>query len=333
MPLILVTEPEYSKARAFFEQSSQNSDWKIIPVSAETSEFLAAIYQTRASLAIIGMVCYPEEIYQALSDNARTGPAILTRFGVGMDNVNLNFAKKWNVQLLNTPDVLNHSVAEHAIWLLGAAAKRIGQDYEAMKRGEFPQRIGVELFQKNILVAGFGGIGRQIARIAHWGFGMNVMAFGRRPLDVLAFEENLSADEFLARNGLWNYSTSIDDFLPQADAICVSLSSNPETFHFFDAACFRLFRDDVLFVNTARGALVDENALFDFLQSHPRAFASLDVFETEPYCPQDPSRDLRRLENTFLTPHHASCTNEANAAIARNALEKTVENYLCRKKQ
>lgn len=332
MPLILVTEPEYRKAQKFFEESSLNSDWRIIPAPFETPEFLSAIRQTRASLAIIGMVRYPEAVYQALSENATVGPAILTRFGVGMDNVNLDFAKKWNVQVFNTPGVLDRSVAEHTVWLLGAAAKWIGQDYEAMKRGEFPQRTGTELFQKNILIVGFGGIGRQTAKIAHWGFGMKVSAFGRRPLEALAAEEKLSSDEFLARYGLWNYSTSINELLPQADAVCVLLSSTPETFHFFNEDRFRLLRDDVLLVNTARGALIDENALFDFLQSHPRAFASLDVFETEPYRPQTPTRDLRTLENTFLTPHHASSTKEANAAIARNALEKTVKIYLSRKK-
>lgn len=327
MPQILVTEPEYQKAQVVFEWYSQNSDWRITPVSSDISEFLEAIRWTQAHLAIIGMVHYPEEIYRALSENAKTGPAILTRFGVGMDNVNQNFAKKWNIRLFNTPGVLEHSVAEHTIWLLGAAAKRIGQANEAMRRGEFPSWTGMELFQKNILIAGFGGIGRQTAKIAHFGLGMNVSAFGRRSLETLAAEENLSPDQFLARYGLRNYSTSINELLPLADAVCVLLPALPETFHFFNAFRFNQLRENVLFVNTSRGTLVDENALFDFLQNNPKAFASLDVFETEPYRPQDSSRDLRDLENTFLTPHRASSTEEANAAIARCALEKTVKYY------
>lgn len=324
MPTILITRPEYRKAQTFFENASRNSDWRILPAEPDEAAFLEAIAKNHARLAIIGMVRYSEAVYQALAQNAaQTSPAVLSRFGVGTDNVNRDFARKWNVRLSNTPNVLNHSVAEHTIWLLGAAAKRLGQANDSLKKGLFLPQTGMELYGKKLLIAGLGGIGRETARIAHFGLGMNVFAFGRRSLKELSAAENVSPAHFLETAGLSGYSNRLEDFLPEADAVCVLLASSPETFHFFDARRLDLLRKNVLFVNTSRGALVDENALFDFLLKNPDAFASLDVFETEPYQPQDPTRDLRSLPNTFLTAHHASSTWDANAAIGRCALENT----------
>lgn len=335
MPVILVTEPEYRKAQTFFEQfAAQEPEWTILPSVPDEETFLQRILETRAWLAVIGMVCYSEAVYEALSRNAPAdGTAVLTRFGVGMDNVDRDLAKKWNVRLANTPGVLDHSVAEHTLWLLGAAAKRLGTAHEAVRRGEFPSLPGRELFGKRLLIAGFGGIGRAAARIAHWGFGMEVRAFGRRSLTELLEAENavseaenaVSESEFLVRHGLAGYSNEIDEMLPNADAVCVLLASNSETRGFFNAERFEKMRRNVLFVNTSRGSLIDEDALFDFLTENPEAAASLDVFQTEPYVPQTSGKDLRTLPNVFLTPHLGSCTLEANLAIARSALAQTIQ--------
>ena len=308
--MILVTLPEFRKASAIYLASGL----EILPVEPDESSFLEAIGRTGASRAIVGMVRYSEAVYWALGENAAAcgeETALLCRFGVGMDSVNREFARKWNVRLANTPGVLNRSVAEHTIWLLGAAAKRLGNADASVRNGSFAPQTGRELFGKRLLLVGFGGIARETARIAHFGFGMRVTAFARHESDP----------EVLAQCGVERFVTDLEPVLPEADAVCVLLASTPETFHFFGASRFALMRPDVLFVNTARGAPVDENALFDFLKAHLDAFAALDVFETEPYVPQDPARDLRLLANTFFTAHHGSSTREANEAIARATLE------------
>lgn len=308
--MILITLPEFRKASAVYRASGQ----EILLVEPDEKSFLDAIHQTRASHAIVGMVRYSEAVYRALGENASVRgeeSALLCRFGVGMDSVNREFARKWNVRLANTPGVLNRSVAEHTFWLLGAAAKRLGSANASVRDGSFAPQTGMELFGKHLLLVGFGGIARETARIAHFGFGMRVTAFARHEPDP----------EVLKRYGVERFTIKLEPVLPEADAVCVLLASTPETFHFFDASRFALMRPDVLFVNTARGALVDENALFDFLTANPSAFAALDVFETEPYTPQDPARDLRLLQNTFFTAHHGSSTREANEAIARATLE------------
>ncbi|MDO4628466.1 MAG: NAD(P)-dependent oxidoreductase, partial [Planctomycetia bacterium] len=207
MPVILITQPEYMKGKSvlkkflYEEKNEENkeytqdrkSKWQILPIEPEEEVFLSAIRESRARLAIIGMKPYSERIYQALSENAPNPdvePAVLCRFGVGMDNIRYDWAEKWHIQLGNTPGVLNHSVAEHTIWLLGTAAKRFGTAWESFRNELFLPLNGVELYGKKLLIIGFGGIGRETAKIAHFGLGMSVTTFGRRPLEILMEEEN-----------------------------------------------------------------------------------------------------------------------------------------------
>ncbi len=334
MPIILITQPEYIKGKSvlekFLREENPKSIWQIIPVEPEEEALLTALRESRTRLAIIGMKSYSERVYQALSENAPnpdSEPAVLCRFGVGMDNVRHDWAEKWNVQLGNTPGVLNHSVAEHTIWLLGAAAKRFGSAWESFRNGLFLPSTGMELYGKKLLIVGFGGIGRETAKIAHFGLGMSVTAFGRRPLETLADEENTDTENFLFSYGITQYSNSLEELdgklIPEADAICVLISSTPETYHFFSAKRFAKMKRTVLFVNTSRGAVISESDLYDFLRENPDAQGALDVFEVEPYQPQEAEKDLRTLKNIFLTAHHGSSTWEANCAIARSALETT----------
>lgn len=334
MLTILITQPEYIKGNSvlekFLREENQKPIWQIIPVEPEEEVLLATIRENRARLAIIGMKSYSERVYQALSENAPNPdkePAVLCRFGVGMDNVRYDWAEKWNIQLGNTPGVLNHSVAEHTIWLLGAAAKRFGTAWESFKNGLFLPSTGMELNGKKLLIVGFGGIGRETAKIAHFGLGMSVTAFGRRPLEMLAEEENTPPENFLFSHGITHYSNSLEELngklIPEADAICMLLSSTPETYHFLGAERFAKMKRTVLLVNTSRGAVVSETDLYDFLQENPDAQGALDVFEAEPYQPQNAEKDLRTLKNIFLTAHHGSSTWDANCAIARSALETT----------
>lgn len=326
-PTILVTEPEYRKARRIFEDAAAKNGWNIVSVKPEEDAFLAAISQNLAHLAIIGMISYSEAVYRALASHAASsGPAVLSRFGVGTDNIRPEFAKKWNVRLTNTPGVLNHAVAEHTMWLLGAAAKRLAASHNAILRGEFLPQTGMELYGKTLLLAGFGGIARETAKIAHFGFGMNILAFGKRTLAQLADAENMeSSTKFCERYGISRYSTTLEKLLPDADALCILVSASSGTFHFLSAERLALLRKNILIVNTSRGQNVDENALYDFLKCNPSAFASLDVFETEPYVPQTPKKDLRTLENIFFTAHLASSTLEANEAMGKTALQNTIQ--------
>ena len=107
----------------------------------------------------------------------------------------------------------------------------------------------------------------------------------------------------------------------QADIVTLHAPAKPDTHHMINAAGLALMKDDALLINTARGTLIDESALYDALQSRHLQGAALDVFQREPYSPCSPEKDLRILPNVLMTPHIGSNTTEANNAMARSVLK------------
>ena len=157
--------------------------------------------------------------------------------------------------------------------------------------------------------------------MAHYGFGMRVIATGRRPLGDLEMSEGCSFEQIASAYGLELYTTDADAVLRQADALSIHLPATPETRHFIDARRLSLMKPGARLINTSRGPVVDEDALYDALAQGRLAGAGLDVFETEPYAPASPGKDLRALENTVLTSHIGSNTREANERMARACLD------------
>ena len=211
--------------------------------------------------------------------------------------------------MTNTPDVLDDSVAEHTLWLMGSLARHSAGLDASVRSGEFASQTGVELHGKTLGILGLGNIGRRVAAMAHFGFGMKVIACGRRA----------TADS-LAECGIERYTDQAEEFC-QCDMLSVHLRSDASTRHFINAERLAWLKPGALLINTARGAVVDEAALFEELAGGRLGGAALDVFEHEPYQPVHPDKDLRKLENVVLTPHIGSNTREANARMAGAALE------------
>jgi phosphoglycerate dehydrogenase-like enzyme len=217
----------------------------------------------------------------------------------------------------NTPGVLDQSVAEHTLWLVGALARRVASGDAAMRRDGFAVPVGMELAGKTLGVVGFGAIGQRVARIASRGLGMHILASDLLSLDELAARLGTDAATVRETTGVTTLTPRADEVIAQSDVVSIHLPAIPETRHFMDAERLAQFRSGALLVNTARGMLVDEIALYDALLSGRPAGAALDVFEAEPYCPQEPGKDLRLLENVVLTPHVGSSTVEANRRMAQ----------------
>ncbi|NLX06322.1 MAG: hypothetical protein GXY33_14385 [Phycisphaerae bacterium] len=310
--VVLVTSVQYAKGRPVWDQAD---DLDVREAPAVEADLARAVCRTGCRAVILGVDRYTGPLYEAVAGG------LIARFGVGYDGVDQRLCREHNVTLTNTPGVLTRSVAEHAMWLMGAVTRNVACEDRRMREGRWSSSAGVELFGKTLLAAGFGQIGRAVARIAGAGFGMNVIGFGRRPLDQLSQEENLSPAEFLGRHHLQSYTSDIDAALPEADAVSVHMASTPETHRFFDASRFARFREGAFFINTARGAVVDEAALYQALRSGRLAGAGLDVFEKEPYAPADPQADLRTLDNVVMTPHTGSNTRESNRRMAQTALQ------------
>ena len=149
---------------------------------------------------------------------------------------------------------------------------------------------------------------------------MRVLAADCRPPEELEKQEGKSLDQIKAAFGLDLYTSDADAVLRQAQFVTVHLPATRETRRFIDRRRLGLMKPGAMLINTARGAVLDEDALYDALAEGRLAAAALDVFEWEPYKPVSAEKDLRKLQNVVLTPHAASNTWEANRRIAECAL-------------
>ena len=316
---VVITSSIYQKASKIFEEYAAAIRWQECP--DEEAAVAQRVTSEQCRIAVVGVTAYRGELYRALAANAHGGAALIARFGVGYDGIDLRQCLEQRIQLTITPNTLNQSVAEHTIGLMLCLARQIPGLERRFRDGSFEHRTGIELCGKSLGLAGFGGIGRKVAHIASSGFGMKVLAFDVVSLEDQTKRESLSEREFLSRYGLSLYTTDYAALASQADFLSIHMALTSQTRGFFHAGRLGLLREGAWLVNTSRGALVDEEALFDALASGKLGGAALDVFSREPYQPADPARDLRKLPNVVLTPHVASDTVEANQQMARSVVQ------------
>ena len=217
-------------------------------------------------------------------------------WGTGTDNVDLAAASRHGVTVCNTPGVNAFAVAEHAVALMLAVARKLPQIDREMRSGAWPREMLAQLSGKTLAVFGTGAIGTRVAELAR-AFGMTVLTWSAR--------RNTQAEK--------------RDMLGRAEIITLHLRLAPETQEFIGAAEFSLMKRGAILVNTGRGALVGRDALHAALAGGTLAGAGLDVFHDEPLKPGDP---LLGFSNTVLSPHNAGQTAE----VRRDGLLKVIEN-------
>jgi D-3-phosphoglycerate dehydrogenase len=220
---------------------------------------------------------------------------VIGRAGVGVDNVDVEAATRQGVLVVNAPESTVVSASEHTIGLLLALWRNIPQAHAAVKAGRWERSRygGQELAGKTLGLLGFGRIGQQVARRA--------LALGMR---VVAFDPFVSRERFreLGVEG----AASQEAVFASSDVVSLHLPLTDETRGAVGRSALEGARDGIRIVNTARGELVDEDALLEALESGKVAGAALDVFSTEPY-----TGPLLELDNVVLTPHLAASTEEA----------------------
>ena len=262
-------------------------------VPAEVEAALAAdfdLVDTPAGAAgVVAMLT--ARIDDAFLDAAGPQLRVVANYAVGVDNVDLEAARRRGVVVTNTPDVLTGATAELAIALLLALLRRVAEG-DRFVRSREPWRFSLEfmlgsrLAGRAMLVVGPGRIGRETARLAE-AFGAHVTFAGRD-------------DDLL-------------QLLPAADVVSLNCPSTLETRHLIAARALRAMKPTAVLVNTARGPIVDEAALVEALRDGVIAGAALDVYEREP----EVHPGLLELPNVVLTPHIASATAETRAAMTR----------------
>jgi phosphoglycerate dehydrogenase-like enzyme len=299
--LVLVTEPEYARVEALF---ASFDPLRCEPAPSADEALAAAVRARGARHVIIGSQPYSAALYAAVP----TG-GVIARLGVGYDGVNLGRATEHGLLCTNTPGVLHQSTAELAMLLIAAAARRLLVDAAAMRARRWVPSTGTELAGATLAIVGAGQIGGTLARIASRGYGMHVIGCRRHP-DVARPDDEVF--EIL--------TSDFEEAVRDADFVSLHMPGTPENRQFVDAARLALLPKHAWLINTARGAVVDEGALFEALAERRIAGAGIDVFEREPYEPVSAERDLRTLDNVILLPHVGSNTVAANRRMGERAL-------------
>ncbi|KON29937.1 hypothetical protein AC482_05245 [miscellaneous Crenarchaeota group-15 archaeon DG-45] len=236
---------------------------------------------------------------------AATKLKLISIWGVGSDNVDLDAARELGIPVTTTPGTATESVAEHTLALMLAVARKIPLIDKQVKDGKWIRGLVTQLYGKTVGVIGTGAIGCHFARLAS-GIGMNVMAWSFHPSDEKA-------------RAIGFKYVSLEQLLKESDVVSIHLRLSEKTEAFIGKREFALMKPTAFLINTARGAIVDREALIDALRMGRIAWAGLDVYHEEPLDPGDPILDL---DNTVLTPHSAGQTPE----VLDKGLGMAVEN-------
>tara|TARA_R110002124_G_scaffold44422_18_gene135643 strand:+ start:12552 stop:13505 length:954 start_codon:yes stop_codon:yes gene_type:complete len=223
---------------------------------------------------------------------------VISRFGVGVDNIDIEAARGRDIKVTNAAGGNSNAVAELTIGLIIAAMRNIPELHRTTRQGAWDRFVGGELVGRTVGILGFGNIAQMIAKKLT-GFDVNVIAHDKYP--------NAAAADALKVT-----MVDAETVLTSADIVCTMLPSLPETRHFMNAQTFGRMKKGAYFINTARGALVDEAALKQALDGGQLAGAAIDVYESEPTSADNP---LFTTAGIVTTPHTAAETYETYRGI------------------
>ena len=256
-----------------------------------------------------GLIGTSVKITPQLLDDAPHLEAIAS-ISVGYDYYPVDELTRRNILLCNTPDVLTETTADTGFALIMATARRVVELAEFVKRGDWHESIGEahyssDVHGKTLGMVGLGRIGAAVARRGALGFGMRVLYSNASPKPALEAELGAQRRE-------------LDELLGEADFVCVTVPLTAETTHLFGTEQFARMNENAIFINIARGKVVDEAALIAALETGQIRGAGLDVFEREPLPADSP---LLRLSNVVALPHIGSATHETRTAMAQRAVD------------
>jgi D-3-phosphoglycerate dehydrogenase len=303
---ILVTETLSQNARALL---TERDDIEVIefPNLISATDFSALLKQQAPVHGVaLGATRFGEPELEASKDMK-----VVTRIGVGYDAVDVPALSRRKVPLMVAGSANSPSVAEQALFMMLTLAKRAVELHTLVKDGAWATRLGklpYDLFGKTVLIIGFGRIGSRTAK--------RCLAM---EMNVKVYDPYKSAAEIKAAG--CEPVADLDAALPRADFVSIHCPKTPETIGLFNAARLNLMKPGAYLINTARGGIVVEAALYDALTSGKLAGAGLDVFEQEP---PPMGHSLFELPNVIIAPHVAGVTHEAVERMS----EQTARNIL-----
>jgi D-3-phosphoglycerate dehydrogenase / 2-oxoglutarate reductase len=303
---ILVTESMSQQGRDLFRE---RDDIELVefPNMISARDFEAMLKQQAPVHGVaLGGTRFGEPELEASQDMR-----VVTRIGVGYDAVDVPALSRRKVPLMVAGTANSPSVAEQAMFMMLTLAKRAVEMHALVKDGKWHARLGLlpyDLYGKTVLIVGFGRIGTRTAK--------RCLAM---EMNVLIYDPYKSSAEIKAAG--CEPVSDLDAALPRADFVSVHCPKTPETVGMFNAARLKRMKPTAYLINTARGGIVEEKALYDALASGKLAGAGLDVFEQEP---PPPGHSLFELPNVIVAPHVAGVTREAVDRMS----EQTARNIL-----
>ena len=301
---VIVTESVYKKAGYAFDAT----EWIRVVTASDDEETLSRVVSKENPVAVvIGSDRYSGSLYSSLQKGS-----LIARFGVGCDGVDFKKAEAYGLPVTNTPQVLEATVAELTVFLAGEVMRKVGYAHQQMTNGKWAPGIGKDLHGKVWAIVGMGAIGMKLSKILSFGFGVKVLAFKR---DIR------EAESIQKVYGTTKLSSDFTETVSPADIVSIHIPAKDDTFHYLNADRLKLLKEGAILINTGRGSLIDEVALYDLLKSGKLGGAGLDVFENEPYVPVHPEKDLRTLPNVVMTPHIGSSTTECIDRMAKRVIQ------------
>lgn len=235
---------------------------------------------------------------------------IIARVGVGLDNVDQEAAKIKNIRVINAVEGAMNAVAELVLGLMLSLARQTGRADRAIRNDQWLKKElkGTELRGKYLGIIGLGNIGKRLGRLAR-ALNMNIIGYDVLPID----------EEFAKEVGLMK--ADLNTLLQSSDYISIHVPLLDSTYHLLDAEKMSTMKKTAKIINTSRGGVVDEDALYNALKNGTLGGAALDVFEKEPAI----GTKLAELDNVILTPHIGAQTKEAQSLAANVIAEKIIQ--------
>lgn len=274
----------------------------------------ALLAETRDADLIL--MCYTPITAKVINNATRLKGIV--KYGVGIDAIDIDAARKRKIPVVNIPEYAEETVAEGAFALMIALAKKLVPMQTAMQKEGWvwptERWIGSDISGKTVGLIGVGKIGKSMARMAGLGFGAKVIGYSPH-----------TSKEDMAKAGVQKYD-NLQDMIKKCDFVSVHCVLNKETHHLIGAKELACMKPTAMLINVSRGAIVDEAALVEALNNKTIAGAALDVYSQEPLNRSDhPMRALFDMDNVILSPHLTFYTHEAMQRLEDDTLERCME--------
>jgi D-3-phosphoglycerate dehydrogenase len=307
MPTVLVTAPYLNNLMDRFTPVFNHYGIEIIlPVVHERmSEEEILAYAGKFDGTLCGDDRYTHSVIKACLPRLK----VISKWGTGIDSIDSKAAQQLGVKVCNTPNAFTLPVSDSVLGYILAFARKLPWMDQAVKSGVWGKLPGRSLSECTLGVIGVGNVGKAVIRRAR-GFGMKLLG-----TDIISI-----TPDFILENGV--EMTTLQSLLGRADFVSVNCDLNPTSFHLINIETLSWMKHDAVVINTARGPIVDEQALIAALQDHWIGGAALDVFEVEPLPKDSP---LRKMNNVMLASHNANSSQSAWERVHYNTIRMLLD--------